>query len=174
MATRLLPLPLILLVVLGSPVLTLSDPAPPQPSQSPPGWAQSEEMRRGVEHFERAFYVLTPQKRDAEAAGDYELAMAEFERELRARPSSTEAHRYLARIRSVRKEFRKAAEHYDAIAAINPADIDACVLAALAYVEDGDLTAARVRLNAARSRTTDPRTLSRLAEYLTKLDAARP
>lgn len=169
MAPRVLPLPLVLLALFSAPTFPQSALGPPP---APP--AQSDEMRRGVAHFDRAFYELTPHKRDLEASREFDLAIAEFERELTLRPAAAEAHRYLARIRMVRKEFRSAGEHYDALTALNPLDIDTYVLAALAYVEAGDVAAARARLVTATGQTSDPAVRARLAEYLAKLDARKP
>jgi len=160
-------LPLVLLTVLLGPVLAESGQAPPR-RQSPT--AQSERVRQGVSHFERAFYELTPQKRDREAAQEFDQAVALFELEVRSQPSSAVAHGYLGRIYSLRRDYRKSAEHYDRLSAIEPLNADACVLAALGYAEAGDAAEARLRLAEARRRTSDPAALARIAEYMAKLD----
>lgn len=138
------------------------------------GGEQSEGLRRGVGHFDKAFYDLTPHKRDLEAAREYDLAIAEFQRELAMRPSSAEAHAYLARIYYLRNQFDKAATHYDQLAALDPYNIDAYVLAALAYAEDGKFAEARTRLTAAKHQTMDSGVLTRLDEYLAKLPTSKP
>ena len=152
----------------------LLSPATAEPGQGPPAQqnptVQSERVRQGVSHFERAFYDLTPHKRDREAAQEFDQAIAEFELELKQKPSSAVAHQYLGRIYSLRKEYRKSAEHYDRLSEIEPLNVDACVLAALGYAESGDVPAARERLAEARQRTSDPAALARIAEYLAKLD----
>jgi tetratricopeptide (TPR) repeat protein len=160
-------LPLVLLTVLLVPVLAESGQAAPQ-RQSPT--VQSERVRQGVSHFERAFYELTPQKRDREAAQEFDQAIAQFELELRSQPSSGVAHGYLGRIYSLRKDYRKSAEHYDRLSEIEPLNVDACVLAALGYAEAGDVAEARLRLAEARLRTSDPVALAKIAEYMAKLD----
>jgi tetratricopeptide (TPR) repeat protein len=160
-------LPLVLLTALLVPAWAESGQAPPA-QQSPT--AQSERVRQGVSHFERAFYELTPQKRDREAAQEFDQAIAEFELELTRQPSSAMAHNYLGRIYSIRKEYRKSAEHYDRLSEIEPLNVDACVLAALAYVDLNEVAEARSRIVQARQRTFDPAVLARLAEYLAKLD----
>lgn len=165
MATKVLPL--VLLTVLLVPGAALSGPAPPT-QQSPT--EQSERVRQGVSHFERAFYELTPHKRDREADQEFEQAITQFQLELTRQPSSSVAHAYLGRIYSIRKDYRKSAAHYDRLSEIEPLNVDACVLAALAYVEDGEVAEARTRLVDARQRTSDPDVLARLAEYLAKLD----
>lgn len=160
-------LPLVLLSVLLVPLWAESGQAPPQ-RQSPT--AQSERIRQGVSHFERAFYELTPQKRDREAAQEFDQAIAQFELELKQQPSSAVAHQYLGRIYALRKDSRKSAAHYDRLSEIEPLNADACVLAALGYAEAGDVAEARLRLAEARLRTSDPAALAKIAEYMAKLD----
>ncbi len=113
---------------------------------------------------------LTPRKRDVEAAKEYDQAIAQFELELKQRPSSAVAHQYLGRIYSLRKDYRKSAGHYDRLSEIEPLNVDACVLAALAYGEAGDFAEARARLTEAKQRTSDPAALARINEYLAKAD----
>lgn len=160
-------LPLVLLTVLLSPAWAESGQAPP--AQKSPT-IQSERVRQGVSHFERAFYQLTPQKRDREAAQEFDQAIAQFEAELTRQPSSAVAHQYLGRIYSLRKDYRKSAEHYDRLSEIEPLNVDACVLAALGHAELGEMAEARLRLTEAQQRTTDPIALARIAEYMAKLD----
>jgi len=160
-------LPLVLLTVLLSPAWAESGQAPP--AQKSPT-IQSERVRQGVSHFERAFYQLTPQKRDREAAQEFDQAIAQFEVELTRQPSSAVAHQYLGRIYSLRKDYRKSAEHYDRLSEIEPLNVDACVLAALGHAELGEMAEARLRLTEAQQRTTDPVALARIAEYMAKLD----
>jgi tetratricopeptide (TPR) repeat protein len=138
------------------------------------GAPQSEPVRRGVGHFDKAFYDLTPHKRDLEASQEYDLAIAEFQRELAVRPASAEAHAYLAHIYYLRKQFDRAASHYDQLAALDPFNIDAYVLAALAFAENGQIPEARDRLAAAKNHTADPEALKRLDGYLAKLHTAKP
>jgi len=160
-------LPLVLLIVLLVPAWAESGQAPP--AQKSPA-IQSERVRQGVSHFERAFYELTPQKRDREAAQEFDQAIAQFELELTREPSSAMAHGYLGRIYSMRKDHRKSAAHFDRLSEIEPLNVDACVLAALGYAELGDAAEARVRLVEARRRTSDPVAHARIAEYMAKLD----
>jgi len=144
-----------------------SSPGRP-PNQPPP-----DKMKAGIAHFEKAFYDLTPHKRDVEAAAEFDQALASFEAALADTPRSVEAHTYLARIYTVKKDFKKAAEHYDQVAAIEPANVDACVLAALSFVDAGNVPEARLRLVEARARTSDPAALEKLDEYVAKLDALK-
>jgi len=160
-------LPLVLLTA-------LLVPASAEPGQGPPAQqnptVQSERVRQGVSHFERAFYELSPQKRDREAAQEFDQAIAQFELELKQQPSSALAHQYLGRIYSLRKNYKKSAGHYDRLSEIEPLNVDACVLAALAYGEAGEFAEARVRLTEAKRRTSDPAALAKINEYLAKAD----
>lgn len=130
-------------------------------------------LKVGIAHFEKAFYDLTPHKRDAEAAAEFRLAVAAFEGVLAETPGSVQAHTYLARIHAAGKNFRKAASHYDEVAALEPLNVDACILAALAYLDANDAPEARLRVLEARRRTTDPGVLATLEEYLKKIDALK-
>ncbi len=164
----------LLLALLAALVVPLgaraSQPALPQP----PSGEQSEGVRRGVGHFDKAFYDLTPHKRDLEAAQEYDSAIAAFENELAVRPASATAHAYLARIYYLRQQFDRAAAHYDRLTELDPENIDAYVLAALAYTEAGNIGEARTRLETAKHHTTDPGAVRRLDEYLAKLQTATP
>ncbi len=161
--------PALLLILLVASLSAAQSGPPGKNGPQPP----TERMKAAVAHFEKAFYDLTPKKRDAEARAEFDQAIAGFEAVLVEAPRSAEAHTYLARIHSARKEFKQAAAHYDQVAAIEPFNVDACVLAALAYVDDGDVGEARVRLSEAKLRTRDPGALARLDEYVAKLDALK-
>ena len=159
---------LLLILILASAAAAQSGPPGASSPQPPP-----DKMKAGVAHFEKAFYDLTPKKRDAEASAEFDLAIAAFESALVDQPASAEAHTYLARIHAARKNFKQAAAHYDRVAAIEPFNVDACVLAALAYVDANDVPEARRRLAEARLRTRDPDVLARLDTYVAKLDALK-
>jgi len=160
-------LSLVLLVFLAAPAFALPGSADIQ-DHNPQD--RSERVKKGVSHFDRGFYGLTPHKRAAEAAREFDLAIEEFEAELREKPNSIEAHRYLARIFTVRKQHRQAARHYDEISNIEPGDIDALVGAAAMWAEAGERDEARERLLLAKSRTSDAHALELLDQYMAKLD----
>lgn len=165
------------LVPLVLPVLLAMPPAARPAtagSQADNPQQRSEQVAKGASHFDRAFYELTPRGRAAEAAREFDLAIGEFEAELRARATSLEAHRYLARIFTLQKQHRKAARHYDEMSALEPGNLDVRVLAALAWAEAGDMARARSRLLAAKARTVDASVLARLDQYLARLDRDDP
>jgi tetratricopeptide (TPR) repeat protein len=153
-----------ILLVLTAGVAT--GPSPQAQSQA----QQSERVRKGVRHFERGFYELTPDRRDVEASREFDLAIEAFEAEAAAAPTSATAHSYLGRIYNLKRDYKKAAAHYDRLSDIEPLNADACVLAALAYAEDGQIAEARARLAAAKRRTSDADALARLAEFVRRLD----
>ena len=159
---------LIAVLVLASFAAAQSNPPGSTRTQPP-----ADKMKVAVAHFEKAFYDLTPKKKDAEATVEFGLAIAAFESVLAETPASAEAHNYLARIHAARKDFKQAAAHYDKVAAIEPFNVDACVLAALAYVDANNVPEARLRLAEARLRTGDPGVLARLDGYVAKLDALK-
>lgn len=160
-------LPFVLLVaLLAATTAGAGQALPPQQGQA----AQSAEVRQGVSHFEQAFYKHLPHGRGPEAAREFDLAVAQFELELSRRPSSAAAHAYLGRIHALRKNWRKSGEHYDRLSEIEPGNVDACVLAALAYGEVGEFAEARARLVNARERTSHPGALATLAEFTARLD----
>jgi cytochrome c-type biogenesis protein CcmH/NrfG len=144
-----------------------------RPRPGGPPAPQSEQMKAGVAHFDKAFYDLTPRNRHAEAAAEFDRGIAAFELELAASPWSAEAHTYLARIYAVRKDFKKAGAHYDEVAALEPLNVDACVLAALAYLDASEVAVARARLVEAKARTKDPNVLARLDGYIARVDALK-
>jgi tetratricopeptide (TPR) repeat protein len=166
MARRLMPL--VLLAALLAPAAAHPGQDSGQAATRPEA---SDHITQGIAHYERAFFDLTPKKRQAEAEAEYDLAVAAFQRELAVRPASAAAHRHLARVYAVRGQHARAARAYDELARLDPSDLDAYVLAALAYVELEQFDAARDRLMDARSRALDPRAQATLDEYLAKLAA---
>ncbi len=83
-----------------------------------------------MSHFERAFYELTPQKRDREAALEFDQAIAQFELEVKQQPSSAVAHQYLGPHLFAPEGLPEVRQHYDRLSEIEPLNVDACVLAA--------------------------------------------
>lgn len=167
--TRSVPALFLALVFLAVPAAAQSQSVASPTDTSP----QAVRLSEAVAHFNKAFYELTPQKRHGEAASEFTLAAAAFERVLADSPRSIEAHRYLARIHTARKDFKKAAEQYDRITGIEPLNIDAFAMAAQAYMRAGDFDRARARLLEARLKTNDAAALARLDDGLARLDALR-
>jgi tetratricopeptide (TPR) repeat protein len=163
-------LPLVLIVALAAPAVAQPAGRAGQSGRETP---RSTVLQNGIDHFDKAFYDLTPKGRHDEAASEFAAAVAAFDRELTTNPSSAEAHRYLGRIYAARRNFQKAAGHYDKLAAIEPFNVDACVLSALAWLDAKNPAEARRRLVDATERTSDPRVLAQLDGYLAKVDALK-
>jgi tetratricopeptide (TPR) repeat protein len=168
MVSRLVPL--VIVVALAAPAAAQQAAQPGQPGRDAP---RSAALRDGITHFDKAFYDLTPKGRHGEAAEEFDVAIAAFDRELAANPASADAHRYLGRIYAARRNFEKAAGHYDKLSALEPFNVDACVLSALAWLDAKDPAEARLRLVEAKNRTADPEVLAALDEYVAKVDALK-
>ena len=93
---------------------------------------QSYHNEKGLSHFKNGLYNLTPKKQKKEASEEYRLAIEEFTMALSIDPEFAEAHRNLARVYYVKKQYLKAAEHYKKLTTIDPYDIDAYLYAAAA------------------------------------------
>ena len=125
---------------------------------------------KGLKHFKKGFYELTPGKRKAEAAQQYGLAIQEFKKALAINSDSAEAHRNLGRVYSVQGKFIKAAKHYKKLTDLDPHDIDSYVLTALAYAEAGNYEDAMAELETAKNMTTDKTIIKKLDDYIRKLN----
>jgi tetratricopeptide (TPR) repeat protein len=128
---------------------------------------------KGLSHFKKGFYSLTPQHRKKEASQEYGLAIQEFKKALAINPANAETHRNLARVYYIQKKFLQAAEHYKKLTELDPYDIDSYVLTALAYAEAQRYAEARVQLEIAKNMTADLRIIEKLDGYLEKLDQQR-
>lgn len=165
-----------LFVVLFLAVFAVSLTALPAPARQkdPGGQARPREthLQRGLASFDRGFYEFLPKNRKAEAEQAFAFAVAELEMAVEADPNSQEAHKALARVHYVRQNYLKAAEQYRRLTEIDPFDLDSYALAALSLSEAGRFAEARIELEKAKARTTDPKALSLLDGYLTKLAEA--
>lgn len=162
-------MPLIMMViVMTSAIWTLAGYGADEPSASIPDAAYHN--KKGLSHFKKGFYELTPRQRKEEAAHQYGLAIQEFKKALVVNPDYAQAHRNLGRVYSVQGKFLKAATHYKKLTELDASDIDSYVLTALAYAEAGKYEDARAELETAKSMTTDKQILKKLDDYMEKLD----
>lgn len=152
--------------------LTAAGPSP-QKTPGAPGREQTTHLQRGLASFEQGFYEMLPKGRRAEAEDAFVTAVRELELALEAEPNNVRAHRTLARVHSLRKNYAAAAEHYRRLTEIDPFDVDAYVLAAVSLGEAGRFDEARIELERAKGRTADVRALALLDGYLTKLAEAQ-
>lgn len=124
--------------------------------------------RQGLEYFNKGFYEHTPRHQDTEAARSYRLAVKEFTAAIEKDSTSAEAHRNLARVYYVQKNFAGAAEEYRRVTELSPDDLDAYVNASLACIELKRFDEAIQLLQSAKGRTSDPKALETLDSYIAK------
>jgi tetratricopeptide (TPR) repeat protein len=127
--------------------------------------------RQGLVYFKKGFYDHAPKKQSAEAERNYGLAVKEFRAAIAREPSLTDAHRNLARVFYVQKNFSGAAEEYRRVTQLAPGDLDSYVNLALALIDLKRPDEAIKALEAAKGRTSDPRELDKLDNYISKVRA---
>jgi tetratricopeptide (TPR) repeat protein len=125
--------------------------------------------RKGIDHFEAAFYEHTPKGQGEEASREYALAEAEFKNAIKEEPGLVEPHRNLARLSFIRKKFADAAEQYETVTKLDPYDLDAYVNLALAQIELKNYGSAIDALREAKTRTTDEKARDTLNGYIEKI-----
>lgn len=152
-------------------VLWLASLAVPvaQGSQQPPA---NELVAQAKAHYEKGFYEDAPKGRGPQAAAEFAQAARMFEQALAADPNDAVAHRHLARVYAVQAKHILAAKHYQRAGEIDPADLDALVLAASEYADARHFGESRALLQRVQGQTTDPRALKLLQGFLQRLDAA--
>ena len=127
--------------------------------------------QQGMEYFKKGFYGHAPKNQAAEAERNYGLAVKEFKAAISRDFSYTEAHRNLARVYHVQKNFEGAAEEYKRVTELAPGDIDAYVNLALALIELKRPAEAIQVLEDAKGHTYDPKALETLDSYIEKVRA---
>jgi tetratricopeptide (TPR) repeat protein len=127
--------------------------------------------QRGMEYFEKGFCDHMPKKQVADAERNYGFAIREFRAAISRDTSFTDAHRNLARVYYVQKNFQGAAEEYRAVTELVPGDLDAYINRALALVELKRLGEAIQTLEDAKQRTPDPKARDTLDGYIAKAKA---
>jgi tetratricopeptide (TPR) repeat protein len=138
-------------------------PAPPQSAK------ESDHNRKGLEYYNEAFYQQLPNGKQREADGFFDLAVSEFKQAIASNPRYTDAHRNLARLYYVRKNFLQAADAYRTVTILDPKDIDAFVQLALSCTELDRFPEAIQALEAAKTHTNNPEVISKLDGYIEKL-----
>jgi tetratricopeptide (TPR) repeat protein len=127
--------------------------------------------QRGVEFFKKGFSEYAPRNQAAQAELNYRLAIKEFKAAIEKDPSYTDAHRNLARVYFVKKNFEEAAWEYKKVTELAPGDLDSYVNLALAYIELKEFEEAVEALENAKDRTSDPRVLETLNGYIARIRA---
>jgi tetratricopeptide (TPR) repeat protein len=137
--------------------------------QSPDTENAASHIQKGLEYFNEAFYGRIPKGQNREADQYYDLATGELKKAITADPKSIQAHRSLARVYYVRKQYADAADEYRAVTALDPWDVDAFVQLALTYTRLNRYEQAIEQLQIARSRTNDPVAIGKLDGYIQKI-----
>jgi tetratricopeptide (TPR) repeat protein len=125
--------------------------------------------RQGMEYFKKGYYDHAPRNQGAEAERNYGLAVKEFKAAISADSSSAEAHRNLARVYYVQKNFDGAAEEYKRVAEFAPGDLDAYVNHALALIELKRSAEAIRVLEDAKGHACDAKARETLDSYIEKV-----
>jgi tetratricopeptide (TPR) repeat protein len=125
--------------------------------------------RQGMEYFKKGFYDHAPKNQAAEAERNYGLAVKEFKAAISKDFSFAEAHRNLARVYYVQKNFDGAAEEYKRVTELAPGDLDAYVNLALALIELKRPAEAIQVLENAKGHAFDPKALETLDSYIEKV-----
>ena len=134
-------------------------------SQSP---GAAERNRKGLDYYKEAFYQHIPKGQMREADRYFDLAVVEFKSAIALNPRYAEAHRNLARLFYVRKQYPQAAESYRTLTLLDPGDIDSYVLLAVTYTQMDRYQDAIQQLETAKLRTTDREVIAKLDGYIQK------
>jgi tetratricopeptide (TPR) repeat protein len=130
-------------------------------------------IQKGLEYYKKGFYEFAPKGQEEEARLNYDLAVSEFQKAISINPSSKEAHRNLARVYYVQKNFEEAAKEYKKVTQLDPYDIDSHVVLALALTKLHKYDEAIAQLQAAKTWTTDKSILEKLNGYIQKIEENR-
>lgn len=133
----------------------------------------AEYNRRGMQLYSEAFYQKRPQGKYREAERLFDLAAREFKNAIAASPKDVKAHRNLARLYYVRKEFVRAAQLYTKLTALEPNNMDAYVQLALCYTRLDRFDEAIYTLEIAKTRTDIPEVIEKLDEYIQRIVNSR-
>jgi tetratricopeptide (TPR) repeat protein len=134
---------------------------------------EGDHIQKGLEYYNKGFYEFTPKRQQEEAQQSYGLAVSEFNKAISMNPSSEEAHRRLARVYYVQKDFEQAAKEYKKVTQLNPYDIDSHVVLALSLTKLKRFDEAIAELQNAKTWTTDEKILERLNVYIQKIEENR-
>ena len=133
--------------------------------------AQSEEdfEKKGLKHFDNAFFKAIPQKNKARAAAEFALAEIAFQKAIEKNPNRFESYLYLGRTYFVQKKYLQAAEQYRKVLVIAPEKREIFLQLASALEMAGDYKGAIRALEEMRSQETDPRAIQVLDDFIGKM-----
>lgn len=125
--------------------------------------------QQGLAYFQKGFYEHAPKSQAAEAERNYGLAVREFKAAIAQDAAYAEAHRNLARVYFVQKNFAGAAQEYRRVTELASHDLDAYVNLALALLELNRTDQAIQALEEAKTHTAEPGVLQTLDGYIAKV-----
>jgi tetratricopeptide (TPR) repeat protein len=164
----------LLLMFLGLLVFAIPSVSARAQDESPTGNGKGAyHNQKGLEYYQKGFYEFAPKKKDKEAEQYYQQAIAEFKEAIAENPDYGEAHRNLARVYFVKKDFEKAVEQYKNVLRIDPSDVDDYVNLSLAYLKLERYDDAVQALENAKSQTSDGNVIKKLDEYIQKIQQNR-
>jgi tetratricopeptide (TPR) repeat protein len=150
-------------------ILTASGFTAGEEKAARPSTQESDSNRKGLQYFNDAFYRQLPKDNQRQADALFDLAIKKYKEAIAANPKLTDAHRNLARIYYVRKDFLQAANAYRMVTVLEPKDIDAYLQLALSYTQMSRFEEAIKALENAKTKTNDLETIGKLEEYIRKI-----
>jgi tetratricopeptide (TPR) repeat protein len=153
----------LIVVYLASAFIAIAASEPPQSAK------ESDHNRKGLQYYNEAFYQQLPKGKQREADEFFNLAVTEFKEAIAINPKYAAAHRNLARIYYVRKDFLQAADAYRTVTILEPLDIDAYLQLALSYTQMDRFEEAIQELEIAKTKTNDPEAIGKLDGYIQKI-----
>ena len=134
--------------------------------------AQSEEdfEKKGLKHFDNAFFKAIPQKNRARAAAEFALAEIAFQKAIEKKPHKVNAYLHLGRTYSAQKKYAAAAETYRSALVIAPQQKKIYLPLASALEKDGDYRGAIKALEELRALESDDRAIRIIDDFIGKME----
>ena len=134
--------------------------------------AQSEEdfEKKGLKHFDNAFFKAIPQKNKARAAAEFALAEIAFQKAIEKKPHRVNAYLHLGRTYSAQKKYAAAAETYRSALVIAPQQKKIYLSLASALEKDGDYRGAIKALEELRALESDDRAIRIIDDFIGKME----
>lgn len=134
--------------------------------------AQNEEdtEKKGLKHFDRAFFKAIPQNNKVRANSEFALAEIAFQKAIEKNPNSVSAYLHLGRTYSAQKKYSAAADTYRSALAIAPWQKKIYLRLASALEKDGDYQGAINALKELRKLEGDDRVLHIIDDFIAKME----
>jgi len=134
--------------------------------------AQSEEdlEKKGLKHFNSAFFKAIPQKNKASAQAEFALAETAFQKAIEKNPNRVNTYLHLGRTYSAQKKYAAAAETYRSALVIAPQQKEIYLRLASALEKNGDYRGAINALEDLRALESDDRAIRVIDDFIGKLE----